>query len=357
MQFLEQAGRPTYMMPVSPWFYTNLPGYLKNWLWRGDDLWFDRWVQVLYLTRIQKDFAPPTFAQIISWNDFGEAHYIGPIINKATYALDKSRGNAPFNYANSVSHGGFRTFLPFLIQLSKTGIATVGAQGVQIWYRNSQLSACGFADTVGNTATQMQIESSPSVILADKIFYSALLAASATVSVTVGGVSIGGGWTDTPGGGVGIYHGSASFAGRTGEVVVTVNGIATVKGIVPIGGCSAGTQNFNPYTNAANGPSSSAVVNINSHVCLAGFGVGNFQAICKFSCAIGYCPVTGRCCFFLLFLLFLLPIIRLVTRHANTYQLVLAPRSVQSPPCQRHYTRTVIHQTVTATSKGCAVSP
>lgn len=35
-------GKP-YMMPISPWFYTNLPGYGgKNWLWEGDSLWFDR---------------------------------------------------------------------------------------------------------------------------------------------------------------------------------------------------------------------------------------------------------------------------------------------------------------------------
>jgi len=40
------SGRP-YMMPVSPWFYTNLPLWSKNWLWRGDDLWHDRWDQVL----------------------------------------------------------------------------------------------------------------------------------------------------------------------------------------------------------------------------------------------------------------------------------------------------------------------
>lgn len=33
------------MMPISPWFFTNLPGYDKNWLWRrGDMLWYDRWV-------------------------------------------------------------------------------------------------------------------------------------------------------------------------------------------------------------------------------------------------------------------------------------------------------------------------
>lgn len=31
MQFLAQAGKKTYMMPVSPWFYTNLPGFDKNW--------------------------------------------------------------------------------------------------------------------------------------------------------------------------------------------------------------------------------------------------------------------------------------------------------------------------------------
>jgi hypothetical protein len=34
-----------YMMGVAPWFYTNLPG--KNWLWRGDNLWHDRWQQVI----------------------------------------------------------------------------------------------------------------------------------------------------------------------------------------------------------------------------------------------------------------------------------------------------------------------
>lgn len=35
LDFLGRAGNKPYMMPVSPWFYTNLPGYKKNWLWRG----------------------------------------------------------------------------------------------------------------------------------------------------------------------------------------------------------------------------------------------------------------------------------------------------------------------------------
>ncbi|KAF5014250.1 hypothetical protein F66182_14831, partial [Fusarium sp. NRRL 66182] len=45
-------GRP-YMMPVSPWFYTNLPQWNKNWLWKGAQLWTYRWEQIY---RFQPDF-------------------------------------------------------------------------------------------------------------------------------------------------------------------------------------------------------------------------------------------------------------------------------------------------------------
>ena len=41
------------MMPVSPWFYTKLPQYGKNWTWRGDDMWHSRWQQVL---KVQPQF-------------------------------------------------------------------------------------------------------------------------------------------------------------------------------------------------------------------------------------------------------------------------------------------------------------
>lgn len=41
------SGMP-YMMAVSPWFYTNLPGYHKNWLWKSDNLWYDRWMEAIY---------------------------------------------------------------------------------------------------------------------------------------------------------------------------------------------------------------------------------------------------------------------------------------------------------------------
>lgn len=56
--YLDFMNGMPYMMPVSPWFYTNMPGFKKNWLWRGDHMWFDRWTHVWYLQ--------PEFVQIVS---------------------------------------------------------------------------------------------------------------------------------------------------------------------------------------------------------------------------------------------------------------------------------------------------
>ncbi|EDN99493.1 hypothetical protein SS1G_02347 [Sclerotinia sclerotiorum 1980 UF-70] len=78
LQFLNETGTPLpYMMPVSPWSFKNLPGYDKNWIWRGDDLWFDRWEEVWYIR--------PDLVEIITWNDFGESHYIGPLHSEAEH--------------------------------------------------------------------------------------------------------------------------------------------------------------------------------------------------------------------------------------------------------------------------------
>lgn len=74
------------MMPVSPWFFTNMPGFRKNWLWRGDDLWYDRWQQIVSMKRENQ----PEYLQIITWNDWGESHYVGPLRDKVhptTYLL------------------------------------------------------------------------------------------------------------------------------------------------------------------------------------------------------------------------------------------------------------------------------
>lgn len=51
-------GNRPYMVAVSPWFYTNLPTWNKNWAWKGDDLWNDRWNEILQIR--------PEYVQIVS---------------------------------------------------------------------------------------------------------------------------------------------------------------------------------------------------------------------------------------------------------------------------------------------------
>lgn len=69
------AGK-TYMAAVSPWFFTHYgeDSWNKNWIYRGDDwLFVRRWEQLMAM-RDKVDIV-----QVISWNDYGESHYIGPI--------------------------------------------------------------------------------------------------------------------------------------------------------------------------------------------------------------------------------------------------------------------------------------
>lgn len=293
LQYLD--GKP-YMMPVSPWFFTNLPGYNKNWLWRGDDLWFDCWQQVL---SVPHDVVPE-FVEIISWNDYGESHYIGPLHDSEYVAFNI--GKAPYNYALNMPHDGWRLFLPYVIDTYKNGIASITQEGLVSWYRLSPAQACDTGGTTGNTASQLQLEYDPSVLMQDKIFYSALLASAADVTVSIGGVIQKGTWENIPSGGIGIYHGSVPMGGHTGEVVITISRsgstIASVSGPAITTSCPKEITNWNAWVGSATAantiPTTSPELSNNDAVCIEGFGVYNFAGLCNFTCQYGYCPI-GAC--------------------------------------------------------------
>lgn len=295
--YLGQAGDKSYMMPASPWFYTNLPGYNKNWLWRGDEIWYDRWIQIIY--------NQPEFVEIIPWNDYGESHYIGPLYDKAMEAF--TIGEAPYNFAEGYPHDGWRAFLPFLIDMYKYGSAPINREGVQAWWRRSSASSgCSDGGTTGNTATQLQIESPPSQILQDDIFFSALLSSDASVSVTVGGTPLSASWTRKPDGGEGLYHGKAHFGSSVGEVVITISRAGSIIAVSASGAngaigpqsCINGINNYNAFVDIAWGASvATTTVQLASDLaCTNGTGAFNFAEICDFSCSYGYCPSSACVC-------------------------------------------------------------
>ncbi|KAK7756794.1 Glucan endo-1,3-alpha-glucosidase agn1 [Diatrype stigma] len=331
------AGKP-YMMPVSPWFYTNLPGYGKNWVWRGEGLWYDRWQQVMEIQ--------PEFVEIITWNDYGESHYIGPlhenefglftsgyvtspysflmrIVSKIQSLTPRSHSGAPFNYVEGMPHDGWRLFLPYLIQQYKTGSATISNEGLTAWYRLNPNTVCSTGSTTGNDDGHGQVEVAPSAILEDKIFFSALLSSTADVSVSIGGAVQAGTWENKPSGGSGIYFGSVPFNGGTGDVVVTIsrNGktVAQINGAAITTACTQNIENWNawvgsatagsggvtppatttPPTTTAAPPATTTTTppstpTYGSQVCVGGTGEGNFEGLCDFTCQYGYCP-TGVC--------------------------------------------------------------
>ncbi|KAM0324575.1 hypothetical protein ACHAQA_007960 [Verticillium albo-atrum] len=282
-------GKP-YMMPVSPWFYTNLPGFDKNWLWRGDDLWFDRWQNVLYVQ--------PEWVQIISWNDFGECHHVGPIVNKALGAL--GRGRAPFDFVSDMPHDAWRKTLPHAIDMYIRNTTTITEEGVTFWYRKQPAAACSTGQTSGNTASQLEVEFSPLKVAQDRVFYTAILTSKADVSVSIGGATQVGAWSDEPEGGAGLYHGSVPFNG-VGQVSIRItrNGaaIASGSGIAITNQCEAGgLANWNAWVGYAKGPSglSKTPLSMDGRVCVEGNGLGGFSGLCKFTCGLGYCPL-GAC--------------------------------------------------------------
>ncbi|KAH2954577.1 hypothetical protein KXV49_000475 [Aspergillus fumigatus] len=215
----------------------------------GDDLWHDRWQEVLSVR--------PEFAEIISWNDYGESHYIGPL-HEGGYELFRT-GKAPFNYAENMPHDGWRTLLPFIIGTYKRGHAEVKQESLVAWYRTTPGSACGTGGTSANTQSHAQIEFSPLEVVADRIFYSALLTEYATPEVIIGSTTQKGTWRNLPASGRGIYHGSAPFNGAKGDVEVTLwregNRILTLKGKGISGSCYNGVQNWNAWVGSTQSPS------------------------------------------------------------------------------------------------------
>lgn len=194
------------MMPVAPWFYTNLPQWSKNWVWRGDNLWADRWEQIIELQ--------PDLVEVLTWNDFGESHYMGPI--------HESGIPEGADYVPGMSHDGWRTMLPHYIDAYKSNNQTApntDKEKISFWHKLTPSSAGSVDGTTGNNPSQGQIEYSPLAISQDMIFASVLVAEPSDVLIQVGGNSASYFRATT----AGINHFSTPMNGQTGNVTITVS--------------------------------------------------------------------------------------------------------------------------------------
>jgi Glycosyl hydrolase family 71 len=236
--WMQALGGKPFMMPVSPWFYTNMPSWRKNWLWRGDDLWYDRWQDAV---RLQ-----PAMVEIVSWNDFGEAHYIGPIHDGAV--PDGA------HYVEGMPHEGWLKFLPYYIDAYKSGNSTSVEgveEGITYWYKINPGQSGSTGGTTGNNPGHGQPVVAPQLVSQDKVFVSVLVAQPSDISVSIGG----GQPTPFRAMSSGVNHFSVPFNGQTGavQVKVTRNGQSIVSATGPeiTDSCKNGLVNWNAYVGSS----------------------------------------------------------------------------------------------------------
>jgi hypothetical protein len=221
----------SYMMGISPWFFHSASGG-KDWVWRGDSTWANRWGQVAAVN--------PQFVQVVSWNDFAEGHYIGPVHSENEIAP----GSAV--YVDNMPHESWRDFLPYYISQFKGTSFTISRDQMQYWYRQAPAAAGSTCGVVGNNANQGQTEVSPNAILEDGIFFSALLQSPAEIRVAIGTNAY------QPFHGVaGINHFSRPFNGQTGAPSFKVyrNGVLVAQNTFSTAPILSSTQLSNGCTN------------------------------------------------------------------------------------------------------------
>lgn len=162
----------TYMAPVSPWFFTHFGkevSYSKNWLFKSESLWVDRWRDILTLGD------KLNFLEIVTWNDYGESHYVGPYDTPHT-------DDGASKWADKMPHVALMDVAQPFINAFKAGKAepVVDKEGVVYWYRpHPKAINCDKTDNCGAKPDGWQF-------VKDVVFVSVMTKNGGKVKVTSG---------------------------------------------------------------------------------------------------------------------------------------------------------------------------
>ncbi|KAH9824076.1 family 71 glycoside hydrolase [Melampsora americana] len=123
-----------YMAGVSPCFFTHYPE--KNYLFRSDDhLYIKRWKQLINMP------TAPDFVEIISWNDYGESHYIGPVNSVVPEGT---------TWVEKFEHKAWLSMTEYFIKWYKSGTPPpITAERVYFHYRPHSVNAVASSDPLG----------------------------------------------------------------------------------------------------------------------------------------------------------------------------------------------------------------
>ncbi|CAF9939149.1 MAG: hypothetical protein ALECFALPRED_007994 [Alectoria fallacina] len=171
-------GKP-WMAGVAPWFFKRLSSD-TNWLNAQDsNIYIDRWVDLLKLK--------PDYIEVISWNDFGESHYIGPADSTPeSELLQPSKAD----YYGNLDHSAFLKMSTIFINTYKAGETkvTVSAdeEDVFFFYRPQPVNNIPTDDAYPDNAWPLPENASS---IADNVYVVPFLSEPATIYLNSGGYS------------------------------------------------------------------------------------------------------------------------------------------------------------------------
>ncbi|KAF8307707.1 hypothetical protein DL93DRAFT_1994463 [Clavulina sp. PMI_390] len=217
------SGR-LYIAAVTPAFFTHYGpnSYNKNWIYRSDDnLYNARW-DMLYQHRSQIDIV-----EIISWNDYGESHYVGPI------GPDQPNSQA---WVNGFDHTPWTTMTKYYADAWRTGVyPTITKNKIYLSSRPHPKGASASSDSVGIPNNWQWTD--------DNIYCVVFSTGSYTLKLSIGSSS--GSFAITQGVNsvklaMAIGSASASLVDGSGNTVLSLNNAFTVVS-------NPTTYNFNYY--------------------------------------------------------------------------------------------------------------
>ncbi|TRM66488.1 glycoside hydrolase family 71 protein [Schizophyllum amplum] len=268
--YVAALGEKPMIAALSPWFFTHFGSevdYSKNWVFPSDLLIYRRWMDILA--------SKPQFVEMITWNDYGESHYMGPLNSSHT-------DDGGSKWANDMPHTGWLELSQPFIAAFKAGATDISDYITEdkliYWYRPTPKSLdCDATDTTmddANNSTGNYFKGRPDGwdTLTDEVFVVSLLTAPGTTTVNTGGAVH---TFDAPAGAsafsVPFAVGAQSFSvERDGAQVLQATSLKEIKNE-----CPCGMYNFNAYVGTV--PEGAADV-------LAEEGLSNFATGLKVAC-------------------------------------------------------------------------
>ena len=200
----------------------------------------------------------PDFIEIVTWNDYGESHYISPIYQPG---IPQSTNADARPYVDGYPHEAWLETLPYQIAAYKHAVnpsqhprpsVKAGEDKVVYWYRTSPVSA-GTTQATGNNCPSSintgayQTCYPVTEILEDDIFALALLHKPGSVSIAIGDS----GPVKFRGLKAGINFVSRPFKGETGVVKIRSSVGVRGQGRSITAQPAGGVANFNAWVGCA----------------------------------------------------------------------------------------------------------